>query len=142
MKATEPSTSLLGRLLAGSATSFNLVADLQRNLSLILGSLPVLLEHDDTPVLGGSILSFGSYPVNYHGDRQELARRLEDAIASFEPRLREVTVKIYPDQASGVYLRIGISGVARVHEQWTDVFFGANLQRNGTWIEVTESELG
>jgi predicted component of type VI protein secretion system len=141
MKATELSTSLLGRLLAGSATSFDLVEDLQRNLSLMLGSLPVLIEHHGTQVLDGSILSFGSYPVNYHGDRQELARHLEDAIVSFEPRLREVTVKIYPDQTSGAYLRIGISGVAKVRERWTDIFFGANLQRNGTWIEVTESEL-
>ena len=88
------------------------------------------------------MLDFGSIPVNYHGNREMLVLRLQQAITQFEPRLQEVSVQVFGVQQNGSVLRLGLTAKANINGFWTDVFFGANLEQNGTWAKLTDSELG
>ena len=57
-------------------------------------------------------------------------------------RLEEVSVQIFGAQQNGAVLRLGLTAKANINGYWTDVFFGANLEQNGTWAKLTDSELG
>ena len=139
----EQTVSLLGELLADANENVNLFDDITRNLNHIFKNLPTLIEiQGESDVIGGSMLDFGSIPVNYHGNREMLVSRLQQAIGQFEPRLQEVSVQVFGVQQNGSVLRLGLTAKANINGFWTDVFFGANLEHNGTWAKLTDSELG
>lgn len=140
---TEPKVSLLGELLTGANKDVSLFDDITSNLNHIFKNLPTLIDtQGESDVIGGSMLDFGNIPVNYHGNRELLVARLQETIGRFEPRLEEVSVQIFGAQQNGAVLRLGLTAKANINGYWTDVFFGANLEQNGTWAKLTDSELG
>ena len=140
---TEHTVSLLGELLTGANKDVSLFDDITRNLNHIFKNLPTLIDtQGESDVIGGSMLDFGNIPVNYHGNRELLVSRLQETIGRFEPRLEEVSVQIFGAQQNGAVLRLGLTAKANINGYWTDVFFGANLEQNGTWAKLTDSELG
>ena len=140
---TEPKVSLLGELLTGANKDVSLFDDITSNLNHIFKNLPTLIDtQGESDVIGESMLNFGNIPVNYHGNRELLVARLQETIGRFEPRLEEVSVQIFGAQQNGAVLRLGLTAKANINGYWTDVFFGANLEQNGTWAKLTDSELG
>ena len=139
----EQTVSLLGELLADANENVNLFDDITRNLNHIFKNLPTLIDtQSESDVISESMLNFGNIPVNYHGNRELLVARLQETIGRFEPRLEEVSVQIFGAQQNGAVLRLGLTAKANINGYWTDVFFGANLEQNGTWAKLTDSELG
>lgn len=135
--------SLLGELLADGSRDADLFDDIQRNLDQILNNLPVLINLEgQSSVVTQSILDFGNLSTNYHGNREVLISRLQHAVERFEPRLEEVSVQLYGAQQNGSVLRVGLTAKLNLKGFMTDVFFGANLEQNGNWAKLTESELG
>ena len=117
--------------------------DVQRNLGQILNNLPALINLEGQgSIIGQSMLDFGNVSTNYHGNREALVARLQHAVATFEPRLEEVSVQLYGSQQNGAVLRVGLTARLNLDGFLTDVFFGANLEQNGNWAKLTESELG
>lgn len=140
---TEPKVSLLGELLTGANKDVSLFDDITNNLNHIFKNLPTLIDtQSESDVISESMLNFGNIPVNYHGNRELLVARLQETIGRFEPRLEEVSVQIFGAQQNGAVLRLGLTAKANINGYWTDVFFGANLEQNGTWAKLTDSELG
>ena len=140
---TEHTVSLLGELLTGANKDVSLFDDITSNLNHIFKNLPTLIDtQSESDVISESMLNFGNIPVNYHGNRELLVARLQETIGRFEPRLEEVSVQIFGAQQNGAVLRLGLTAKANINGYWTDVFFGANLEQNGTWAKLTDSELG
>ena len=140
---TKPSLSLLGELLGDDSKEVDLFDDVQRNLSQILNNLPALINLEgQSSIIGQSMLDFGNLSTNYHGNREALVARLQHAVEKFEPRLEEVSVQLYGAQQNGSVLRVGLTASLNLDGFLTDVFFGANLEQNGSWAKLTESELG
>lgn len=140
---TKPSLSLLGELLGDDNKEVDLFDDVQRNLSQILNNLPALINLEgQSSIIGQSMLDFGNVSTNYHGNREALVARLQHAVEKFEPRLEEVSVQLYGAQQNGSVLRVGLTASLNLDGFLTDVFFGANLEQNGSWAKLTESELG
>ena len=140
---TKPSLSLLGELLGDDSKEVDLFDDVQRNLSQILNNLPALINLEgQSSIIGQSMLDFGNVSTNYHGNREALVARLQHAVEKFEPRLEEVSVQLYGAQQNGSVLRVGLTARLNLDGFLTDVFFGANLEQNGSWAKLTESELG
>ncbi len=140
---TKPSLSLLGELLGDDSEEVDLFDDVQRNLSQILNNLPALINLEgQSSIIGQSMLDFGNVSTNYHGNREALVARLQHAVEKFEPRLEEVSVQLYGAQQNGSVLRVGLTASLNLDGFLTDVFFGANLEQNGSWAKLTESELG
>ena len=140
---TEHTVSLLGELLTGANKDVSLFEDITNNLNHIFKNLPTLIDtQSECDVISESMLNFGNIPVNYHGNRELLVARLQETIGRFEPRLEEVSVQIFGAQQNGAVLRLGLTAKANINGYWTDVFFGANLEQNGTWAKLTDSELG
>ena len=140
---TKPSLSLLGELLGDDSKEVDLFDDVQRNLSQILNNLPALINLEgQSSIIGQSMLDFGNLSTNYHGNREALVARLQHAVEKFEPRLEEVSVQLYGAQQNGSVLRVGLTARLNLDGFLTDVFFGANLEQNGSWAKLTESELG
>ena len=140
---TKPSLSLLGELLGNDSKEVDLFDDVQRNLGQILNNLPALINLEgQSSIIGQSMLDFGNVSTNYHGNREALVARLQHAIEKFEPRLEDVSVQLYGAQQNGSVLRIGLTARLNLDGFLTDVFFGANLEQNGSWAKLTESELG
>lgn len=140
---TEHTVSLLGELLTGANKDVSLFDDITNNLNHIFKNLPTLIDtQSESDVISESMLNFGNIPVNYHGNRELLVARLQETIGRFEPRLEEVSVQIFGAQQNGAVLRLGLTAKANINGYWTDVFFGANLEQNGTWAKLTDSELG
>tara|TARA_B100000029_G_scaffold321638_1_gene314073 strand:- start:23 stop:448 length:426 start_codon:yes stop_codon:yes gene_type:complete len=140
---TKPSLSLLGELLGDDSKEVDLFDDVQRNLSQILNNLPALINLEgQSSIIGQSMLDFGNVSTNYHGNREALVARLQHAVEKFEPRLEEVSVQLYGAQQNGSVLRVGLTASLNLDGFLTDVFFGANLEQNGSWAKLTESELG
>ena len=140
---TKPSLSLLGELLADDSREADLFDDVQRNLDQILNNLPALIDIEgQSTIIGQSMLDFGNVSTNYHGNREVLASRLQHAVERFEPRLEEVSVQLYGSQRNGSVLRVGLTARLNLDGFLADVFFGANLEQNGNWAKLTESELG
>ena len=140
---TKPSLSLLGELLGDDGKEVDLFDDVQRNLGQILNNLPALINIEgQSSIIGQSMLDFGNVSTSYHGNREALVARLQHAVEKFEPRLEEVSVQLYGAQQNGSVLRVGLTARLNLDGIWTDVFFGANLEQNGSWAKLTESELG
>mgnify|MGYP006096771675 FL=1 len=140
---TEHTVSLLGELLTGANKDVSLFDDITNNLNHIFKNLPTLIDtQSESDVISESMLNFGNIPVNYHGNRELLVARLQETIGRFEPRLEEVSVQIFGAQQNGAVLRLGLTAKANINGYRTDVFFGANLEQNGTWAKLTDSELG
>lgn len=140
---TKPSLSLLGELLGDDSKEVDLFDDVQRNLGQILNNLPALINLEgQSSIIGQSMLDFGNVSTNYHGNREALVARLQHAIEKFEPRLEDVSVQLYGAQQNGSVLRVGLTARLNLDGFLTDVFFGANLEQNGSWAKLTESELG
>ena len=140
---TKPSLSLLGELLGDDSKEVDLFDDVQRNLGQILNNLPALINIEgQSSIIGQSMLDFGNVSTNYHGNREALVARLQHAIEKFEPRLEDVSVQLYGAQQNGSVLRVGLTARLNLDGFLTDVFFGANLEQNGSWAKLTESELG
>ena len=140
---TKPSLSLLGELLGDDSKEVDLFDDVQRNLGEILNNLPALINLEgQSSIIGQSMLDFGNVSTNYHGNREALVARLQHAVEKFEPRLEEVSVQLYGAQQNGSVLRVGLTARLNLDGFLTDVFFGANLEQNGSWAKLTESELG
>ena len=140
---TKPSLSLLGELLGDDSKQVDLFDDVQRNLGEILNNLPALINLEgQSSIIGQSMLDFGNVSTNYHGNREALVARLQHAVEKFEPRLEEVSVQLYGAQQNGSVLRVGLTARLNLGGFLTDVFFGANLEQNGSWAKLTESELG
>ena len=140
---TKPSLSLLGELLGNDSKEVDLFDDVQRNLGQILNNLPALINLEgQSSIIGQSMLDFGNVSTNYHGNREALVARLQHAIEKFEPRLEDVSVQLYGAQQNGSVLRVGLTARLNLDGFLTDVFFGANLEQNGSWAKLTESELG
>ena len=140
---TKPSLSLLGELLGDDSKEVDLFDDVQRNLGQILNNLPALINLEGQgSIIGQSMLDFGNVSTNYHGNREALVARLQYAVEKFEPRLEEVSVQLYGAQQNGSVLRVGLTARLNLDGFLTDVFFGANLEQNGSWAKLTESELG
>ena len=140
---TKPSLSLLGELLGDDSKEVDLFDDVQRNLGQILNNLPALINLEgQSSIIGQSMLDFGNLSTNYHGNREALVARLQHAVEKFEPRLEEVSVQLYGAQQNGSVLRVGLTASLNLDGFLTDVFFGANLEQNGSWAKLTESELG
>ena len=140
---TKPSLSLLGELLGDDGKEVDLFDDVQRNLGQILNNLPALINIEgQSSIIGQSMLDFGNVSTSYHGNREALVARLQHAVEKFEPRLEEVSVQLYGVQQNGSVLRVGLTARLNLDGFWTDVFFGANLEQNGSWAKLTESELG
>ncbi len=140
---TKPSLSLLGELLGDDSKEVDLFDDVQRNLGQILNNLPALINLEgQSSIIGQSMLDFGNLSTNYHGNREALVARLQHAVEKFEPRLEEVSVQLYGAQQNGSVLRVGLTARLNLDGFLTDVFFGANLEQNGSWAKLTESELG
>ena len=140
---TKPSLSLLGELLGDDSKQVDLFDDVQRNLGEILNNLPALINLEgQSSIIGQSMLDFGNVSTNYHGNREALVARLQHAVEKFEPRLEEVSVQLYGAQQNGSVLRVGLTARLNLDGFLTDVFFGANLEQNGSWAKLTESELG
>lgn len=140
---TKPSLSLLGELLGDDSKEVDLFDDVQRNLGQILNNLPALINLEGQgSIIGQSMLDFGNVSTNYHGNREALVARLQHAVEKFEPRLEEVSVQLYGSQQNGAVLRVGLTARLNLDGFLTDVFFGANLEQNGNWAKLTESELG
>ena len=140
---TKPSLSLLGELLGDDSKQVDLFDDVQRNLGEILNNLPALINLEgQSSIIGQSMLDFGNVSTNYHGNRDALVARLQHAVEKFEPRLEEVSVQLYGAQQNGSVLRVGLTARLNLDGFLTDVFFGANLEQNGSWAKLTESELG
>ena len=140
---TEHTVSLLGELLTGANKDVSLFDDITNNLNHIFKNLPTLIDtQSESDVISESMLNFGNIPVNYHGNRELLVARLQETIGRFEPRLEEVSVQIFGAQQNGAVLRLGLTAKANINGYWTDVFFGANLEQNGTLAKLTDSELG
>ena len=139
----KPSLSLLGELLGDDSKEVDLFDDVQRNLGQILNNLPALINLEgQSSIIGQSMLDFGNVSTNYHGNREALVARLQHAIEKFEPRLEDVSVQLYGAQQNGSVLRVGLTARLNLDGFLTDVFFGANLEQNGSWAKLTESELG
>ena len=133
----------MGELLTGANKDVSLFDDITNNLNHIFKNLPTLIDtQSESDVISESMLNFGNIPVNYHGNRELLVARLQETIGRFEPRLEEVSVQIFGAQQNGAVLRLGLTAKANINGYWTDVFFGANLEQNGTWAKLTDSELG
>ena len=140
---TKPSLSLLGELLGNDSKEVDLFDDVQRNLGQILNNLPALINLEgQSSIIGQSMLDFGNVSTNYHGNREALVARLQHAVEKFEPRLEEISVQLYGAQQNGSVLRVGLTARLNLDGFLTDVFFGANLEQNGSWAKLTESELG
>lgn len=140
---TKPSLSLLGELLGDDSKEVDLFDDVQRNLGQILNNLPALIDLEgQSSIIGQSMLDFGNVSTSYHGNREALVARLQHAVERFEPRLEEVSVQLYGAQQNGSVLRVGLTARLNLDGFLTDVFFGANLEQNGSWAKLTESELG
>ena len=140
---TKPGLSLLGELLGDDTKEVDLFDDVQRNLGEILNNLPALINLEgQSSIIGQSMLDFGNVSTNYHGNREALVARLQHAVEKFEPRLEEVSVQLYGAQPNGSVLRVGLTARLNLDGFLTDVFFGANLEQNGSWAKLTESELG
>lgn len=140
---TKPSLSLLGELLGDDSKEVDLFDDVQRNLGEILNNLPALINLEgQSSIVGQSMLDFGNVSTSYHGNREALVARLQHAVERFEPRLEEVSVQLYGAQQNGSVLRVGLTARLNLDGFLTDVFFGANLEQNGSWAKLTESELG
>ncbi len=140
---TKPSLSLLGELLGDDSKEVDLFDDVQRNLGQILNNLPALINLEgQSSIIGQSMLDFGNVSTSYHGNREALVARLQHAVERFEPRLEEVSVQLYGAQQNGSVLRVGLTARLNLDGFLTDVFFGANLEQNGSWAKLTESELG
>lgn len=140
---TKPSLSLLGELLGDDSKQVDLFDDVQRNLGQILNNLPALINLEgQSSIIGQSMLDFGNVSTSYHGNREALVARLQHAVERFEPRLEEVSVQLYGAQQNGSVLRVGLTARLNLDGFLTDVFFGANLEQNGSWAKLTESELG
>lgn len=140
---TKPSLSLLGELLGDDGKEVDLFDDVQRNLGQILNNLPALINIEgQSSIIGQSMLDFGNVSTSYHGNREALVARLQHAVEKFEPRLEEVSVQLYGAQQNGSVLRVGLTARLNLDGFLTDVFFGANLEQNGSWAKLTESELG
>ena len=140
---TKPGLSLLGELLGDDTKEVDLFDDVQRNLGQILNNLPALINLEGQgSIIGQSMLDFGNVSTNYHGNREALVARLQHAVERFEPRLEEVSVQLYGAQQNGSVLRVGLTARLNLDGFLTDVFFGANLEQNGIWAKLTESELG
>ena len=140
---TKPSLSLLGELLGDDSKQVDLFDDVQRNLGEILNNLPALINLEgQSSIIGQSMLDFGNVSTSYHGNREALVARLQHAVEKFEPRLEEVSVQLYGAQQNGSVLRVGLTARLNLDGFLTDVFFGANLEQNGSWAKLTESELG
>ncbi|MGB1447945.1 MAG: type VI secretion system baseplate subunit TssE [Arenicellales bacterium] len=140
---TKPSLSLLGELLGDDSKQVDLFDDVQRNLGQILNNLPALIDLEgQSSIIGQSMLDFGNVSTSYHGNREALVARLQHAVERFEPRLEEVSVQLYGAQQNGSVLRVGLTARLNLDGFLTDVFFGANLEQNGSWAKLTESELG
>ena len=140
---TKPGLSLLGELLGDDSKEVDLFDDVQRNLGQILNNLPALIDLEgQSSIIGQSMLDFGNVSTSYHGNREALVARLQHAVERFEPRLEEVSVQLYGAQQNGSVLRVGLTARLNLDGFLTDVFFGANLEQNGSWAKLTESELG
>ena len=140
---TKPGLSLLGELLGDDSKEVDLFDDVQRNLGQILNNLPALINLEgQSSIIGQSMLDFGNVSTSYHGNREALVARLQHAVERFEPRLEEVSVQLYGAQQNGSVLRVGLTARLNLDGFLTDVFFGANLEQNGSWAKLTESELG
>ena len=140
---TKPGLSLLGELLGDDTKEVDLFDDVQRNLGQILNNLPALIDLEgQSSIIGQSMLDFGNVSTSYHGNREALVARLQHAVERFEPRLEEVSVQLYGAQQNGSVLRVGLTARLNLDGFLTDVFFGANLEQNGSWAKLTESELG
>ena len=140
---TKPSLSLLGELLGNDSKEVDLFDDVQRNLGQILNNLPALINLEgQSSIIGQSMLDFGNVSTSYHGNREALVARLQHAVEKFEPRLEEISVQLYGAQQNGSVLRVGLTARLNLDGFLTDVFFGANLEQNGSWAKLTESELG
>ena len=140
---TKPGLSLLGELLGDDTKEVDLFDDVQRNLGQILNNLPALINLEgQSSIIGQSMLDFGNVSTNYHGNREALVARLQHAIEKFEPRLEDVSAQLYGAQQNGSVLRVGLTARLNLDGFLTDVFFGANLEQNGSWAKLTESELG
>ena len=140
---TKPGLSLLGELLGDDSKEVDLFDDVQRNLGQILNNLPALIDLEgQSSIIGQSMLDFGNVSTSYHGNREALVARLQHAVEKFEPRLEDVSVQLYGAQQNGSVLRVGLTARLNLDGFLTDVFFGANLEQNGSWAKLTESELG
>ena len=140
---TKPGLSLLGELLGDDTKEVDLFDDVQRNLGQILNNLPALIDLEgQSSIIGQSMLDFGNVSTSYHGNREALVARLQHAVEKFEPRLEEISVQLYGAQQNGSVLRVGLTARLNLDGFLTDVFFGANLEQNGSWAKLTESELG
>jgi type VI secretion system protein ImpF len=81
------------------------------------------------PDITGVALSSGE-------DRNRLARMVETAVASFEPRLQNVTVSMKPMAADSKVLRFQIEGLLRTEPAPARVFFDTTLELSKGEYEV------
>ena len=82
------------------------------------------------PDITGASLSSGD-------DRQRLARMVEAAIATYEPRLQNVTVSMKPVAGEIHVLRFQIEGLLRTEPAPARVFFDTTLELTKGEYEVT-----
>lgn len=125
------------RLLQGADLKVSLARDLERLLNARNG-----LTLDEALGCEVSALTYGMpdfFASGLHpgGDLQVLAERVQHAIASFEPRLREVTVQAqsdarYPDRA-----RLVVTAAVAVGRQPQRVDFDIALDEAAT-VRATE----
>ena len=143
MMKQRPQLNFFASLVKGNKTEQHLNIDIQRNVELILNSLPPLVESGEKyPLCRSSNLFYGTVSVLFHGQRDRLAKMLAKSIEKYEPRLRDIRVEVYREQRDGDQIRFGIFGTIYSDSEPQDLFLGGNLDVKGQWIALTESEIG
>ena len=106
-----------------------------RDLEALLNTRRELLEEppEDLVEVGRSIITYGlpdftSFNLSATDDRARLRRCLEDAVTTFEPRLRRVKVAIEPARPHERVLRFRIDALLRTDPSPEPVVFDMVLQ--------------
>lgn len=120
-----------------------LMASVMRDLSWLLNSRtshpPEEFDRRELTVIDYGIPDFGSYSPANPDDQRLLASRLARAIAFFEPRLKNVSVRVAPAMPNERSLQVAVDAELVVDEVREPVSFLTLLQKKaGTW-EVHEN---
>lgn len=89
-------------------------------------------------VIDYGIPDFGTISARNPADRDQLARRLEESIAAFEPRLQEVTVRLSPPGVDSELLSGEIEAMLVVESVREPVRFATTLTPGSATLDESD----
>jgi type VI secretion system lysozyme-like protein len=122
-----------GQDVEASALELSIGRELGRLLNTRCGATLAQLAGRERSVIDYGLPDYSTLYTDHIDDRRRLTELVRDTIAAFEPRLREVEVRIELLGNSRHALRVYVQGMVAVHGQLEPVSLqvGANLEGKG-----------